>query len=131
MSKLELNLVLVMIMMLIASMDIHGSMADEHTVGGSFSWRVPEYARHYADWSSHNQFKVKDVLLFNFTTGYHDVAEVTKDAYDQCDCSYPISLYKEGPIRLTLETAEDHYYICTIVEHCNLSQKLAVRVDLN
>ena len=68
---------------------------------------------------------------FNFTTGAHDVAEVTKAAFTACNGTNPISHETEGPADIDLETAGEHYFICTVGSHCSLGQKLAINVTTN
>lgn len=67
--------------------------------------------------------------VFNFTTGNHDVAKVTKSSFDSCNATSPISLNSNGPANITLTTAGEHHYICTIANHCNLGMKLAINVS--
>lgn len=67
--------------------------------------------------------------VFNFTTGAHDVAQVTLASFDGCNTTSPISLTRNGPANVTLTTAGEHYYICTFARHCNLGQKLAINVS--
>lgn len=59
----------------------------------------------------------------------HDVAEVTKSSYDACNGASPISQQNSSPANFTLQTAGEHYYICTFTGHCNANQKLAINVS--
>lgn len=68
-------------------------------------------------------------LVFNFATGAHDVATVTKLNYDDCDDDMPIALVSAGPASINLTTAGMNYFICTIGDHCEGGQKLAVNVS--
>ncbi|KAA8541919.1 hypothetical protein F0562_023071 [Nyssa sinensis] len=73
---------------------------------------------------------VGDILMFNFTTNVHDVQEVTKDSYDACTSINSIgNAITTGPANITLNTAGDHYYICTVGGHCQAGQKLHVTVS--
>lgn len=66
--------------------------------------------------------------VFNFGTG-HNVATVTKAAYDACTTTNPISIITTGPATIRLNTTGFHYFICTVGTHCaNGGQKLAVNV---
>lgn len=67
--------------------------------------------------------------VFNFTTGAHDVAEVTRDSFDSCNTANPISLTTNGPANITLSAAGEHYYICAVTGHCAGGQKLAINVS--
>ncbi|KAI3711700.1 hypothetical protein L1987_70241 [Smallanthus sonchifolius] len=105
--KLSMKMFMMMMMMImLASMQMHGSMAQtRHT------------------------FNAGDTLFFNFTTGIHDVAEVSQAAYDPCTTINPISITTTGPATVTLTTAGAHYYICTVGTHCQIGQKLAINVS--
>lgn len=112
----------------VASMEFNSSMATEHVVGDSFGWAVPQNDGFYANWSLHQTFKTNDVLVFNFPTGLHTVAKVTKAAYDSCNLQNPISIHTTGPARITIDSTGNHYYICTVGQHCNSFLKLAITV---
>lgn len=70
-----------------------------------------------------------DIVVFNFTTNIHDVAEVNRAAFDSCNSTNPISLSTNGPTRITLTSAGEHHFICTFTSHCALGQKLAINVS--
>ncbi|KAK4369258.1 hypothetical protein RND71_013050 [Anisodus tanguticus] len=109
----------------------HVSMAQQtHVIGDALAWTVPSGgAAAYSAWAAGNTFAVGDILLFNFTTGLHSVAEVSKAAFDSCNTSSPISISTNGPINITLRSAGSHYYLCTFPSHCALGQKLAINVS--
>ncbi|XP_073152183.1 uncharacterized protein [Henckelia pumila] len=103
--------------------------AATYVVGDSFGWGIPpDGGATYVNYAAQHAFEVGDVLVFNFTTGAHDVARVTKSAYDGCSSNSPISLATVGPASVTLNTAGADYYICTFGQHCSLGQKLAINV---
>ncbi|KAK9141728.1 hypothetical protein Syun_011128 [Stephania yunnanensis] len=107
---------------------IHGATAaDNYTVLDGQGWRVTSQDA-YRNWAANKDFEVGDVLIFNFITNQHDVAEVTKEAFDSCNGNNTISLEFNGPARIRLNTSGDHYFICTFTGHCNAGQKLAIRV---
>ncbi|KAL5769021.1 hypothetical protein ACOSP7_015579 [Xanthoceras sorbifolium] len=100
-----------------------------HVVGDALSWVVPPGgATAYTTWAANKTFNVGDILVFNFATGRHDVAEVTKAAFDACNTASPISRVTTSPANVTLNSAGEHYYICTFTGHCAAGQKLAVNV---
>lgn len=128
MAKLKSSLLLLMALV-VASMDFKGSAAIQYIVGESKGWTVPQNPSFYDWWSRFHTFKINDVLVFNFTNGVYNVAEVTKEAYTNCDGRNPISLQTTSPARFTITNAANHYYICTIGQNCMHSQKLAVKVS--
>lgn len=67
--------------------------------------------------------------VFNFSSGQHDVAQVTKAAFDACNGSNTILLENSSPANITLPSAGEKYFICTISGHCSAGQKLAINVN--
>ncbi|KAA8535122.1 hypothetical protein F0562_030125 [Nyssa sinensis] len=129
MAARRLNMVVFMAM--VAAALLHSSAAQTtHVVGDALGWLVPPGGPvAYSTWASRQTFTVGDVLVFNFTTGVHDVAEVTRTAFDACNSTSPISMSTTGPTNITLTTAGEYYYICTFNRHCGLGQKLAINVS--
>ena len=66
--------------------------------------------------------------MFNFTTGEQDVARVTKEAFDTCNSTNPLSLQTTGPASYTLNSTGEYYFISTLDGHCFSGQKLAIIV---
>ncbi|XP_021760777.1 umecyanin-like [Chenopodium quinoa] len=103
--------------------------AATHTVGGRTGWTIPSSPSIYTTWANGETFAVGDVLVFNFVTGAHTVAEVNKANYDGCSTSRTLgAVHSTGPANITLTTAGTHYFLCTIPTHCTNGQKLAVTV---
>ncbi|XP_059458975.1 mavicyanin-like [Corylus avellana] len=102
-----------------------------HVVGDSSGWVVPQGgAATYQTWAANNNFVVGDILMFNFVTEQHDVVQVPKESFDSCTSANPIGeTITTGPTNITLSDAGNHYYICTIGQHCQLGQKLAITVS--
>ncbi|KAG4113158.1 hypothetical protein ERO13_D13G205900v2 [Gossypium hirsutum] len=100
-----------------------------YTVGDNLGWTVPTSgASMYQTWANGKNFMVGDILVFNYVTGTHDVAEVTRAAYQPCNTSNLLSNFTTGPTRITLQTAGEHFYICAVPGHCAAGQKLAINV---
>ncbi|KAI7753029.1 hypothetical protein M8C21_016784 [Ambrosia artemisiifolia] len=116
---------------MVASIQFLGTMAQtRHVVGDALGWIIPTGgAAAYTTWASQQTFTVGDTLVFNFTNGEHDVAEVSAEAYGPCTSTNPISLTTTGPATLALNTAGPHYYICTFTSHCQIGQKLTINVS--
>ncbi|KAL3511894.1 hypothetical protein ACH5RR_024611 [Cinchona calisaya] len=107
------------------------ALAAEYVVGDGIGWNIPPNgAATYTNWASGKTFRVGDILVFNFGTNTHDVVQVPKASYDACNSNNAIvSVIKNGPANVTLDTAGDHYYICTFGGHCTAGQKLAISVS--
>ncbi|GLT50210.1 hypothetical protein SLA2020_237120 [Shorea laevis] len=102
-----------------------------HVVGDSPGWTVPgNGAQAYTNWAAQRTFVVGDTLVFNFQTDQHDVLQVPKASFDACSSSNPIGdILNTGPANITLDSTGEHYYICTIGQHCQRGQKLAITVS--
>ncbi|CAI0389281.1 unnamed protein product [Linum tenue] len=100
-----------------------------YTVGDSFGWNIPTNgATLFQNWAAGKDFMVGDILVFNYTAGAHNVAEVTSDAYTACTTANPISLDSNPPSRITLTTAGEHFYLCAVPGHCSAGQQLSINV---
>ncbi|KHG26691.1 Blue copper -like protein [Gossypium arboreum] len=99
-----------------------------YKVGGSTGWRVPTNIDFYEDWADDKVFVVGDALVFNFTTGKHNVAVVTEAAYEACNTTDTITIICDGPARITLNRTGNFYFICAVPGHCSGGQKLRVEV---
>lgn len=66
--------------------------------------------------------------VFNFINGTHDVAELTKENYESCNTATTISHTTNPPVRISLTTAGEHFFTCTVSGHCDAGQKLAINV---
>ncbi|XP_021669177.2 cucumber peeling cupredoxin [Hevea brasiliensis] len=102
-----------------------------HVVGDNSGWTILQGgAQAYTEWANGKNFAVGDILTFNFETNKHDVLRVQKTSFDACSTSNPIGdVITTGPVNFTLDSAGDHYYICTFSQHCQLGQKLAITVS--
>ncbi|KAL3511893.1 hypothetical protein ACH5RR_024610 [Cinchona calisaya] len=107
------------------------ALAAEYVIGDGIGWNIPPNgAATYTNWASGKTFRVGDILVFNFGTNTHDVVQVPKASYDACNSNNAIgSVIKNGPANVTLDTAGDHYYICTFGGHCTAGQKVAISVS--
>ncbi|KAL6965810.1 hypothetical protein U1Q18_036871 [Sarracenia purpurea var. burkii] len=101
-----------------------------HVVGDTLGWTVPSGgSAAYTTWASSQNFSVGDVLVFEYSTRAHDVAQVTKANFDSCSSANPISLATTGPTSIPVTSSGDHYFICTVGNHCSDGQKLAISVS--
>ena len=121
-------IMLVFLSAVVSAMALHASNS-VYTVGDDFGWRVPASPGFYNEWASKRSFTVGDALLFNFTTGWHDVTEVSKEGYDKCKPRDSDNHIKDGPATIPLTNAGGyHYFICSFKGHCLSGQKLAIHL---
>ncbi|XP_047265846.1 cucumber peeling cupredoxin-like [Capsicum annuum] len=115
----------------VASMMQDATAQTVHVVGDSMGWVIPNNgAAAYTNWATGQTFRVGDTLVFNFMTNQHDVLQVQKSSFDGCNSQNAIgSPILTGPANITLDSAGDHYYICTFGRHCLNGQKLAITVS--
>ncbi|KHN22113.1 Stellacyanin [Glycine soja] len=97
-------------------------------VGETAGWIVPGNASFYTAWASGKNFRVGDVLVFNYASNTHNVEEVTKANFDACSSASPIATFTTPPARVTLNKSGQHFFICGIPGHCLGGQKLAINV---
>ncbi|KAI3495955.1 hypothetical protein L1887_38303 [Cichorium endivia] len=122
------KLVFVLMVMVVAAFQLQTTVAQtRHVVGDALGWTIPP-AGAYTTWAANKTFTVGDSLIFNFTTGAHDVAEVTQAAYGPCTVANPITTIMTGPATVMLTAPGNHYYICTFGTHCQIGQKLTINV---
>lgn len=70
-----------------------------------------------------------NLTVFNFANGQHNVAKVTKAAFDACNTGNNIFTITSSPANVKLNETGEQYYICTFGTHCSLGQKLAINVS--
>ncbi|XP_068652037.1 mavicyanin-like [Aristolochia californica] len=104
--------------------------ATTHVVGDGTGWTIPNGgAQFYSNWASSQTFRVGDTLVFNFVTGAHDVAQVSKEEFDSCTASNPIGpIIINGPANVPLNATGNHNFICAVGGHCNAGQRLSIVV---
>ncbi|CAH2072301.1 unnamed protein product [Thlaspi arvense] len=102
--------------------------AEDYDVGDDLEWTRPTDLEYYTTWAAGKTFRVGDELEFDFLAGRHDVALVSKDAYENCEKAKPIRLMTTPPVKIMLNTTGPQYFICTFGDHCRFGQKLAVDV---
>ncbi|KAH0762831.1 hypothetical protein KY290_018904 [Solanum tuberosum] len=102
-----------------------------HVVGDNMGWIVPSNGEvAYTNWAAGKTFRVGDTLVFNFTTGRHDVLQVEETSFDGCNSQNAIgTAIMTGPANITINSTDDHYFICTFGTHCLGGQKLEISVS--
>ncbi|PON54735.1 Blue (type 1) copper protein, binding site [Trema orientale] len=123
----KLNIILFAALAAVAMLQ-SSAVATTFFVGDSTNWVIPSSPNFYSNWAANKTFKIGDILVFNFVSTQHNVAEVTKANYDACNGASPISIQTSSPVNITLQKAGEHYYICTVGSHCSAGQKLDINV---
>ncbi|XP_068326375.1 umecyanin-like [Pyrus communis] len=123
-----LGYVTVFVVLAAAALVIERAEAESYTVGDDLGWTNIVDSNTYSSWAANHTFKVGDTLVFQFVTGRHDVATLTKKAYDECSTTDLLGVLNQGPASYNLNETGDYYFICTISGHCNDGQKLSIKV---
>ncbi|KAI3852288.1 hypothetical protein MKX03_018933 [Papaver bracteatum] len=101
------------------------SLATDYTVGDTAGWAS---GVDYDTWTSGKTFAVGDKLVFNYGSGAHSVAEVSKTDYEGCSSANAIASESDGATTITLNKEGTRYFICGIPGHCSNGMKLSVAV---
>ncbi|VVA10773.1 PREDICTED: cucumber peeling [Prunus dulcis] len=121
--------VFVIVIAAAAALIIERAEAETHTVGGASGWTNTLAPEFYTSWAANHTFKVGDILVFEFTTGGHDVARLGKEAFDACNNTDLLSPPEnQGPAKYSLNQTGDYYFICAFPAHCSQGQKLSIKV---
>ncbi|KAA8523004.1 hypothetical protein F0562_009427 [Nyssa sinensis] len=102
-----------------------------YVVGDNLGWIVPPGGPiAYQTWTYNKMFVVGDTLVFKFLNGTHNVAEVTKTAYESCNTTTTttLSLTTTSPTKIILTSPGEHFFTCTFPRHCYFGQQLAINV---
>ncbi|KAL0013735.1 hypothetical protein SO802_000804 [Lithocarpus litseifolius] len=128
-NPMSMKILLVVVLTALAAV-VQVTEAVNYVVGDSTGWAVPSTSTFYTTWANGKNFSLGDVLAFNFATGAHDVATVSKTNYDACSIANTITTVTTGPYNYTINSTGFHYFICTFSNggHCNSGQKLAISV---
>ncbi|MCO5560058.1 hypothetical protein L7F22_013664 [Adiantum nelumboides] len=101
-----------------------------YLVGGEEEgWTLPPGSSgqlSYASWVQQRAFHVGDILVFQYQPNLHNVLQVDKDDYANCNTSNPLARYSNKNTTITLDKSGEWYFICGILSHCALGQKLEV-----
>ncbi|KAI7988991.1 Blue copper protein [Camellia lanceoleosa] len=130
MATAKLSFTKLVVLALAAAVLVEFSAAANHTVGDTTGWvnNPSGGATFYSNWASKQTFAIGDILVFNYVTGQHNVARVSKNAYDTCNPTSPMSIDTIGPTNIKLNATGEYYFFCTVGAHCTQGQKLAINV---
>ncbi|KAG8045193.1 hypothetical protein GUJ93_ZPchr0008g12222 [Zizania palustris] len=95
-------------------------------VGGPRGWRVPVADTSYGWWAMNNRFHVGDALYFKYTND--SVLVVDRKAFDGCNATEPLARFADGATTVRLDRPGFFCFISGEPGHCEVGQKLIVRV---
>eukprot|EP01018_Ginkgo_biloba_P035106 Gb_22461 [translate_table: standard] len=98
--------------------------ATNYRVGDANGWNTNV---NYTAWAAGKTFAVGDNLIFTYPP-IHDVLEVNKAGYDNCQGSNALNSSSGGSTTIPLTSSGNKYYMCGISNHCSLGMKLAISV---
>ncbi|KAL5701858.1 hypothetical protein ACHQM5_027150 [Ranunculus cassubicifolius] len=121
----EAMAVMVIFMAFMAGLEV--SEAKTYTVGDTTGWTtlVPY---NYTQWSSTKTFIVGDVVVFRYNKAFHNVMQVSHEAFNDCNTSSPMAIYTTGDDSVTIKKNGHYYYLCGVPGHCQAGQKVDIRV---
>ncbi|KAF3335397.1 early nodulin-like protein 1 [Carex littledalei] len=102
--------------------------ANHIEVGGENGWAVPPEKNDdmYNHWASLNRFQVGDTIYFKYKND--SVMVVSEEAYNNCNCTHPIFFSNNGNTRYELDHSGLFYFISGEEDHCDLGQKVIIKV---
>ncbi|BBN05631.1 hypothetical protein MPTK1_3g14680 [Marchantia polymorpha subsp. ruderalis] len=116
------NAVRVLATVLCAILLVECISAASISVGGNSGWILN--GQKYANL----KLKSKDVAVFKYRAGEHNVVQVSKADYDSCSSRKPIKTYSSGNDKVSLKPGT-YYFICGIGNHCKNNMKVTISVS--
>ncbi|XP_054818129.1 blue copper protein 1a-like [Prosopis cineraria] len=101
------------------------SMATDFIVGDGKGWTV---GFDYQTWAANKVFHVGDKLIFEYSTGEHNVFKVNGTDFRNCTVPAASQGLTSGEDVIVLETPGRKWYLCGVGDHCQNGQKLFVNV---
>lgn len=66
--------------------------------------------------------------VFEYNPNFHNVLHVNHSDFQSCKFTAPIATYSTGKESITIKQPGHYYYICGIPGHCDVGQKVDIRV---
>ncbi|KAL4186188.1 hypothetical protein AMTRI_Chr09g12960 [Amborella trichopoda] len=101
--------------------------ATTHIVGDDHGWTL---GYNYQKWSMDHRFHVGDELVFKYNASHHSVVRVNETAFTNCIKEPNLGIERSGHDTISLEEEGQRWYICGEDIHCELGQKLQIKVLL-
>lgn len=103
------------------------STAAVYKVGDDAGWTIlgrPDYNK----WAASKTFHVGDTIVFQYNPNFHNVLQVNHSDFQSCKLTVPIATYSTGKESITIKQPGHYYYLCGIPGHCDVGQKVDIRV---
>ncbi|KAK1395234.1 Mavicyanin [Heracleum sosnowskyi] len=98
-----------------------------YKVGDSAGWTTIGKVD-YKQWAATKTFKVNDVILFEYSSQFHNVMQVKHVHYKSCNASFPIATHTSGNDSITITRHGHHFFLCGVPGHCQAGQKVDINV---
>uniref|UniRef100_A0A1D1YAL9 Early nodulin-like protein 1 n=1 Tax=Anthurium amnicola TaxID=1678845 RepID=A0A1D1YAL9_9ARAE len=117
-----------LLLILLSAIGFLSVCALDFEVGDDKGWEVPpsKNAQFYNEWASMNRFRVDDTLVFKYKKD--SVMVVTEGDYESCNSSHPTFFDNKGMTEVQLDHSGAFYFISGNAGHCQMGQKMIVRV---
>ncbi|KVH94407.1 mavicyanin-like [Cynara cardunculus var. scolymus] len=99
----------------------------QYKVGDSAGWTTKPNST-YLSWASSKNFRVEDVLWFEYNATIDNVIRVSLSDFRSCNTSAPIKTFNSGNDSFTIKAPGHYYFTSGFSGHCKAGQKLDVRV---
>ncbi|KAL8139564.1 hypothetical protein V2J09_005585 [Rumex salicifolius] len=106
---------------------INPCKGEVYMVGDSTGWTSVAHFD-YRRWASTKTFRIGDVVVFIYVQRFHNVMQVSQDAYEACNASFPISIHTSGSDSIVITGYGHHFFVCGSPGHCQLGQKVDINV---
>ncbi|KAI5445646.1 basic blue protein [Lathyrus oleraceus] len=112
-------------MLLLCMFVFHSKMiyAATYNVGDGQGWSFG-----VQNWPSGKRFSAGDTLVFKYDPRVHNVVKVSQSGYNSCEAGGGSGPFTSGNDRITLVKGPN-YFICGVIGHCDLGQKIAVNAN--
>ncbi|KAI4304065.1 hypothetical protein MLD38_039628 [Melastoma candidum] len=101
--------------------------AEVYKVGDSTGWTTLGNFN-YKQWAAAKNFRLGDIIVFEYNAQFHNVMQVTHAEYRACNTTSPKATYTTGNDSITLTRRGHHYYFCGVPGHCQSGQKVDINV---
>ncbi|XP_043693767.1 mavicyanin-like [Telopea speciosissima] len=103
------------------------SLGAVYKVGDAKGWTTLGKIN-YTAWAASKNFHVGDTIHFEYSKQFHNVMQVTHSDFQACNVSSPMLTYATGNDSVVIKKTGHYYFLCGVPGHCQLGQKVDIRV---